>query len=322
MIINTVAIRTPFYTLGDDPVFYDPMWRARIGTVCGTTGIDLPALVKDDAYVRMAYEYTRAIQEGMPIDTLGRKFNDYHIALGWAERREGNPTRFQMDAMLLCPSKFDRVVELIRLPKDLIRVYEQCFYNVRAIDDTPPSACMLQNLGIGAPQRITDASPMDLQMRARAIGTPAETLMLNWGMWVDPSVNQPEMVIYNMAEAELKYLIRTRQLSGEEYCTIMGHGLTFLKQKAEAQKEAPDTGWSQLTDLMHVFAPKLLVAKRTDIEMRDKQKALERKLQIENNIKKTTIEDRGAEFSNGGFGKALQKTLDAAEMPKGMVPKE
>ena len=319
MVINNVVVRTPFRTVGDDPTWYDPMWRARIGTICGSIGVALPDTVKDDPYIKMAYDYNLAIHEGMPPDTLARKFYDYHIALGWSERREGNPTRFQMDAMLLCPSNFARLVELIRLPYDLIRMYEQCFYNVRAIDDTPPSMCTLYNLGIGVPQRITEASPADLQMRARGIGTPIETLMLSWGMWLDPDISQPEMTIYNMATAELTYLIRTRQLNGEDLCAIMGHGLTYAKQKAEDTQEKSNDGWSQLTDLMHMFAPRLLVARRTDLEMRDQQKALERKLLIDGDIKKTVIEDRGPTFSSGDFGKALQQALNVAELPKGVV---
>ena len=72
------------------------------------------------------------------------------------------------------------------------------------------------------------------------------------------------------------------------------------------RKGERDDGWAQMQDLMQVFAPRLIEARRNDIEMRDQKKALERKLMVENRIRGEPVTDKGPD-AMADLGRRMQQ---------------
>jgi hypothetical protein len=323
MLIGDVEIRTPLYEeIGDNPTFYEPMWPNRVAATCVDKDLPLPDVLKDDPMIQEAYKYIKAVRkDGTAPDTLKRKFKEYHNAMGWSQCRDGDPTRHSVDAMLLCPSPLSRIIEVLELPKELVSMYEHCFFNVRRSDGKPANMMALRNIGIGAPQRITADSPQDLQMRAQAMQTPVEILVAQWGSNVDmPDTTQPRLSAHLMRLAEyvIAQRLRSNELDDDAVMALVGHGLAQTAQDLEAQKEKANSGWEQVRDLMAVFAPQLLVAIRTDAAVRDQSAALQRKLVTENNIKGTKIEDKGLMYGKEQFSAVLDAQFKDAQLPPGV----
>lgn len=325
MKVGNVYINTPLYSVfGDDPAWYDPMWRHRVAMACASQGLGIPPELKDDQYFLLAYDYAMALQNGGAAqpDTLARQFGAYNIAFGWSQGKDGNPTRFTMDALLLCPSELDQILAAIKLPSELIKTYERCFFNVRMDDGKPVNTLTLKNLGLGAPQRITENSPADLQMRAQGLITPVGALMAQWGMNCDVDDGPPTPKTYrrtfDLGRNALEYNIRNNRIGNEELVALYSQEQEFELKRAEVAKEGASSGWGQLTDLMQVFAPRLMVARRADFELRDQQKALERKLLVENKIKGTVVDDKGMPYAQSQLSTKLQEQFDNATLPAGV----
>lgn len=108
----------------------DPAWR--FTKVRHAIGKGINYFVTDDEWLNKLFIFLKNWED---IDDP-EELEDSFQLLYWAYqifRREGKGPRYQLEALLLTNLKLKKIEKILGIPKEVIKTFEKCFFNVRDI---------------------------------------------------------------------------------------------------------------------------------------------------------------------------------------------
>ena len=282
----------------DSPT-YDPAWRYRVAEVlAGANGKgERPVELKQDGALCAWLEPLRTPAES--------SVKQRQRLLGWHQTE----MRGWLEALLLTDLTYTQIAaELGGVDPADVALYQQVFYNVR---DTQGAVIDFQRKrllhGLQGQPALT---PDDVLKRGVLSGGTGMlgTLIPVYDPTMVADKKAPDMTLSRLVDAEVTRRVLANTMDSSDLIRLQSVAIDRSRQHYDLldRKGERDDGWAQMQDLMQVFAPRLIEARRNDIEMRDQKKALERKLMVENRIRGEPVTDKGPD-AMADLGRRMQQ---------------
>lgn len=313
MLYGNTSIVTPL----DNPVQYDPAWRAAFAAAI----LDFPGAridaeflpYKRDPWIQRQVEYLRSVRGNRPLTKEQRVLR---TASTWYQGNRPSDVKFKLEPLLLTAVGFDIISLDIGggvVDDEVFKAYERLFFNVRKDDGAMHPSCQLRTYFSLPDGQLGPGTPDEVIWRVVAANSGYDTLVTMW-LWNDA---------HGLQQTDPGYMLKEtwRAAQAQMHRDIIGHRvghmhMTMLMDKITAHERmrhecmgAVDQETEMLKvalNLLQLTQPQMITAAKTVDESAQITAAIQGRLLAEGNVAKQAVVDAGAEYGVSQFDEKLQ----------------